>query len=373
MQTTKRSTPMGSGPDPSSQNFRRAMMLVAALLAVAIAYVLRGVLVPLFFAFLVAYALDPFVDRLEELKIPRPVGALMVMTGIALLIATILFYSIPHFVDELRAAAADFPSQMKGLEARAEPWLWSNFKIKLPHTMNELVKTIGDKVQEELPSSLNTAALALFGTLSYVAVALSALIVPVFALYLLIDFDRIVAKAGDLVPRRYSKPATEVARQIHRTLGSWVRGQLTANIVLGALYAVGLRMVDIRLAVPIGVVTGMLAFVPYIGFSVGLLLAMAMAMLDWQGLGTLLGVVFVMGGVQLLDAMVITPRIVGRSVGLSPLETLVTMMAAASLFGFFGVLLAVPLGAVIKIIIRKGVKAYLRSDFYSRAEDPRAV
>ncbi len=141
-------------------------------------------------------------------------------------------------------------------------------------------------------------------------------------------------------------PVTSVAEQIHRTLGGYVRGQLTANIVLGALYATGLRIVDIRLAVPIGVLTGMLAFVPYIGFSFGLTLALAMALLDWHGLGPVVGVLLVMGSVQILDGMVITPRIVGRSVGLAPLEVLLTMMAAGSLFGFFGVLLAVPLGAV---------------------------
>lgn len=367
----RRSSPDASGASPPTEkNFRRAMMLVAALLSIAVAYVLRGVLVPLFFAFLVAYALDPFVDRLEEMKVPRPAGALMVMLGIVVLLVTILFVAVPHFVDELRAAATEFPSQLQNLETRVEPWLYSSFKIRLPHTMSELVRALTDKFQSELPSTLNAAALALFGTLGYVAVVLSALIVPVFALYLLIDFDRIVAKAGDLVPRRYSPPVREVAKQIHRTLGSWVRGQLTANIVLGALYAFGLRMVDIRLAVPIGVLTGMLAFIPYIGFGFGLFLALAMAMLDWQGVGTVAGVALVMGTVQLLDGLVITPRIVGRSVGLTPLETLVTMMAAGSLFGFFGVLLAVPLGAVVKIIIRRGVTAYLDSDFYSRPEDP---
>jgi predicted PurR-regulated permease PerM len=349
------------------------MMLLAGLLCVGIAYVLRGVLVPLFFAFLVAYALDPLVDRLELVKVPRTVGALVVLLGIATLLGAVLFFAIPHFIDELRAAAADLPSQLASLQARMEPWLWSALKIKLPHTMSELVRALGDRFQEELPTTLSAAALALFGTLSYVAVALSALIVPVFALYLLIDFDRIVARAGELVPRRYSPPVKDVARQIHSTLGSWVRGQLTANMLLGALYAGGLRAVDIRLAVPIGVFTGMLAFVPYIGFAVGLSLAVSMAILDWQGVGTLVGVVVVMGGVQVLDALVITPRIVGRSVGLTPLETLVTMMAAASLFGFFGVLLAVPLGAVIKIIIRRGVRAYLASEYYSRPGGTRAV
>jgi predicted PurR-regulated permease PerM len=164
------------------------------------------------------------------------------------------------------------------------------------------------------------------------------------------------------------RTATSVAIQVHRTLGGYVRGQLTTCFVLGALYATGLRIVDIRLAVPIGVLTGMLAFVPYVGFSFGLCLALAMALLDWHGLGPLVGVLLVMGSVQILDGTLITPRIVGKSVGLAPLEVLLTMMAAGSLLGFFGVLLAVPLGAVVKILLQRMVKVYLMSEFYSRME-----
>jgi predicted PurR-regulated permease PerM len=232
--------------------------------------------------------------------------------------------------------------------------------------MNELNRVITEKARAEFPTMASTVALALFGTLSYVAVVLSALIVPLFALYLLIDFDRIMTRAAQLVPRRWVAPTTDVARQVHRVLGGYVRGQLTANIVLGALYSAGLRLVDIRLAVPIGVLTGMMAFVPYVGFLTGLGLAMTMAILDWHGLGTLLGVATVMLGVQVLDGTFITPKIVGRSVGLAPLEVLITMMAAATLFGFVGVLLAVPLGAVVKLLLQRATRAYLASDFYKR-------
>jgi predicted PurR-regulated permease PerM len=218
----------------------------------------------------------------------------------------------------------------------------------------------------QMPSVASAATGALFGTLSAVGAVLSALIIPVFALYLLMDFDRIVERTGQLVPRRLYPQAADMAHQIHKTLGGYVRGQLTANIVLGALYATGLRIVGVRLAVPIGVMTGMVAFVPYIGFSCGLTLAVSMATLDWQGPGRLLGVLAVMLGVQVLDGLVITPRIVGRSVGLAPLEVLLTMMTAGTLFGFLGVLLAVPLGAVVKILVQRLVKAYLRSQFYGR-------
>jgi predicted PurR-regulated permease PerM len=345
---------------------RRGLVIVFAVAMVGLAYVLRGVLVPLFFAFLLAYALDPFVDWLHERKVPRALAAPIVMLLLLGFLTLLLVFAVPMFFEELRSAAADLPDQLRGLEARVEPWLWQNFHFKPPSTFSELGSDLRDRLQVQMPSVASAATGALFGTLSAVGAVLSALIIPVFALYLLMDFDRIVERMGELVPRRFYAQAADVAHQIHKTLGGYVRGQLTANIVLGALYATGLRIVGVRLAVPIGVMTGMVAFVPYIGFGCGLTLAVAMATLDWQGPGRLLAVLAVMLGVQVLDGLVITPRIVGRSVGLAPLEVLLTMMTAGTLFGFLGVLLAVPLGAVVKILVQRLVKAYLRSQFYGR-------
>jgi predicted PurR-regulated permease PerM len=343
-----------SSPSPF---LRRAAVLTGIALALVLAYLLRGVLVPLFFAFLLAYALDPFVDRLERWKVPRTVAVLIVMAALFGLGAAFVAFAVPYFATEFRAAAADL--KFDDLRVEVEPFLLQTFKFKLPHTWSDVVQEISER---------GPLATALFGTLGYVAVALSALIIPVFALYLLIDFDRIVHYTGKLVPRRWMRTVASVSIQIHRTLGGYVRGQLTACFVLGALYATGLRVVDIRLAVPIGVLTGLLAFVPYVGFSIGLCLALAMALLDRQGVGPVVGVLLVMGSVQILDGTLITPRIVGKSVGLAPLEVLLAMMAAGSLLGFFGVLLAVPLGAVVKILLQRLVRMYLVSEFYSRAE-----
>jgi predicted PurR-regulated permease PerM len=345
---------------------RRALPFLTSAIVLALAYALRGVLIPLFFAFLLAYALDPFVDWLEARKVPRTLAAPIVMLGIAAFTTLVLVFAIPMFIDELGGVVAALPSELKSLQERAEPWLWQNFHFQPPHTMGELGNDLRDKLQAQFPDLASAASVALFGTLSYLAVILSGLLIPVFALYLLIDFDRIVERTGQLVPRRWYRHVASVARQIHRTLGGYVRGQLTANIILGALYATGLRMAHVRLAVPIGVLTGMLAFVPYVGFGFGATLAVSMATLDWQGPGRLVAVLAVMVGVQALDGLIVTPRIVGRSVGLAPLEVLLTMMAAGTLFGFLGVLLAVPLGAVVKILARRFVRAYLASDFYGQ-------
>jgi predicted PurR-regulated permease PerM len=150
-------------------------------------------------------------------------------------------------------------------------------------------------------------------------------------------------------------------------VGGYVRGQILACLILGSFYAGGLSWVGLRMAIPIGVLTGMLAVVPYLGFTSGLLLALLMGVLDWHGWGFLAQILAVMLGVQVLDGLFITPRVVGRSVGLGPVEVLLALTLSGAVFGFIGVLLAVPLGAAVKIFLRRGVRAYKASEFYRRS------
>ena len=176
----------------STSTFRRLVVLGSFVAAASLAYLLRGVLLPLFFAFLLAYALAPLVDRLEAMKVPRAIGAVAVMLTIAGGLTLAVMYVVPMFYDEIRAAAADLPEQLKALQTRAEPWLLSNFRVKLPHTLSDLMADSG----AQAGGMLGTASTAFFGTLSFVGLALSSLVVPVFALYLLIDFDRIVRRGS---------------------------------------------------------------------------------------------------------------------------------------------------------------------------------
>lgn len=344
--------------------FRRlgyAMLLGAALLLV---YLLRGVLVPLFLAFVVAYALDPVVERLTRAGLRRSTSAVLVMLGLTALLGALLAVSLPYFFDEFSEAAAALPEQLRGFRERSDPWFWERFRVRLPQSWGDVTRDYGDEIRKNLPRFAEQAMPAIFGTFNLVVVLGGFLIVPVFSLYLLMDFKLIVQRASVLVPRRYAAKILEIAREIHRTLGGYVRGQLTACLVLAALYALGLRVLGLRLAIPIGVATGLLAFIPYVGFGCGLAMALGVALLDWQGPGFLVGVLAVMMVVQLLDALLITPRIVGGSVGLKPIEVLLTMMAAGTLFGFVGVLLAVPIGAVVKILVSRATEAYLDSIYY---------
>lgn len=344
--------------------FRRLGYVVGAVAVVALGYLLRGVLVPLFLAFLIAYTFNPVVERLSRRGVSRTLAAillLLLLMGAAVAVVTV---AIPYFIDEFASAAAALPTQLKGLQERLDPWVWDRFHVRIPHTWGDVTRDYGDEMRKRLPQVAEGMITAVFGTFNVVAALAGSLIIPVFALYLLMDFDVIIQRAAMLIPRRYVSTGYDIAREVHTTLGRYVRGQVTASFVLAFLYSAGLRALDLRLAIPIGVITGMLAFVPYIGFGVGLLMALGMAVLDWRGPGTLVGVLVVMLAGQVLDGLLVTPRIVGGSVGLKPIEVLLTMMAAATLFGFVGVLLAVPIGAVVKILLNRAAKAYLQSVYY---------
>jgi len=356
-------TPLSPAPRESP---RRLVFIVGLLIGLVFVYLLRGVLIPLFFAFLLAYALDPVVDRLERLKVPRSIGALLVIVVINGAGITALILFVPYVIDEFRLASEQLPEQMRALKERLDPWVWQEFHVNLPRTWGELASGVAESARTRMPDLIQRSTAALFGTINIILVFVAALIVPVFALYLLIDFDRIVRRFQGLIPRRWAPLAGSVAFEVHRTLGGYVRGQLTACAVLSALYAGGLMLAGLRLAIPIGVFTGMLAFVPYVGFGIGVSMAVSIALLDWHGVDNVIAVVAVMFLVQILDGMAVTPRIVGKSVGLRPIEVLLTMMAAATLFGFLGVLLAVPLGAVVKILLSRATTVYLGSDFYLR-------
>lgn len=360
---------------PMTLTSRPKLPYGAVLLAFGLAllfYVLHelsAVLAPLGVAFVFSYLLDPVVDRLEHAKIPRAVSALGLMGVFMLGVYLFARFAIPELVDELSALTDGLPERLANMQLAVTAWLWDNAHIRTPKNATELGKSYGS----ELPAIAWATVTAAWTTLVYVRVLASLLIIPLFTMYLLIDFDRIARRTRALIPRRWEKSVIQISREIHHTLGGWIRGQATAGLVLSVLYSAGLRLTGIPLAIPIGVMTGMMAFVPYAGFGLGCTLALLVAILHWSGWAVLLHIVLVMLGVQLLDALIVTPRVVGSSVGLGALEVLIAIMASGTLFGFFGVLFAVPLGAVFKIIAQHATRAYLSSELYRKAATPPAT
>jgi predicted PurR-regulated permease PerM len=179
----------------------------------------------------------------------------------------------------------------------------------------------------------------------------------------------VVRGAEELIPRRYLEWVRETARDIDRALSAWIRGQVTVMGTQALLYAVGLSIVGIKMAVLIGVLTGMLAFIPYVGVVIGLTLALLVTVLEYSGPGQLIGVVVVFGSVQALDGLFLTPYLVGGRVGLGAVGVLLALMLGGNLFGFVGVLLAVPTAAALVVVLRRVLATYKGSHFYRRERD----
>jgi predicted PurR-regulated permease PerM len=202
------------------------------------------------------------------------------------------------------------------------------------------------------------------GTASVFGALAGIVIVPVLAFYLLKDFDIITAHALALVPARERELVASTAREVDEVLGQFLRGQLTVMAILAGLYAAGYTLVGVPLAVPIALVGGLLSFIPYVGSGVALGLAVLMVVLHWSGPATLIGVLVVYAFVQTAEGLVITPRIVGDKLGLSPVWVLLALMVGGELFGFVGVMLALPAAAVAKVFAMHALNRYQASKLY---------
>jgi predicted PurR-regulated permease PerM len=203
------------------------------------------------------------------------------------------------------------------------------------------------------------------GTASALAAIIASVMVPVFAFYLLYDFDALVARAGELIPPRLRPQTNSFFADVDAVLGQFFRGQFTVMAILSALYSLGYGVIGVPLALPIGLMAGFLSFIPYVGSSLALATALLMTALDWQGWTQILWVIGVHATIQGLEGFVITPKIMGDTVGISAIAVLLSLLIGAELMGFTGVLLAVPAAAVTKILITRADHRYRQSEFFA--------
>ncbi len=340
---------------------------IFAIVCLVLLYVLRGVLTPVLFAFALAYLLDPVVDRLEVLRVPRSLGiaALLLVSLIALTLGTLLV--APIIARDLAALATELPAAVGRLLVRLQVWL-ADLGIELPHSGQEALAALQEHAQSFAPNAVAVAragAMALLGgTVSAASAIAALLIVPVLAFYLLRDFDLMMAAAVTLIPPSLRDRAVPMAREVDLVLGQFVRGQLIVMAILGALYAIGFSLVGVPLAVPIGIVAGLISFIPYVGSALALALALLMTALHLGSLAQFAGVVVVYTVIQTLEGFVITPRIVGDKLGLSPVWVLLALMAGGDVFGFMGVMLALPLAAMVKVFAAHGIRRYQTSALF---------
>ncbi|MBL4687357.1 MAG: AI-2E family transporter [Nannocystaceae bacterium] len=355
---------------------RWAWAIVGVLAAGYVLFALRGALTPVFFALLIAYMLDPLVDRFEERGMSRATGIGFVTVGLVLVLAAMVFLVVPGIVRETISFAAHLPETLTVLVDRLEPLL-GEIGLSRPESFEDVRTQLdgvdtGVLVEKAAKQLAAVATFVLGGTVSVVAALAGLVMIPVFAAYLLYDFDRMTAGIGDLVPGRYRGYVVEVAGEVDAILGDFVRGQLLVMLALVVLYGVGYAIVGVPLALGIGVVAGMLSFIPYVGGAVALGMALLMSLLHWTGWGQIIGVGVVYTVIQLLESFLITPKVVGDKVGLPAIWVLFALLVGAELFGFLGVLLALPAAAVAKIFVIRGLAWYRSSEFFL-ADDPGPV
>lgn len=341
--------------------------LGALVLVGVVLHALRDVLTPIFLAVTIAYILDPVVDRLERWRIPRGAAIAIVLVGFTGAVTAFLLLVIPEIARDVASVAKELPGHVQRGLARLEPILRDQ-GIAMPHTTDEWIAQLKSKADSISASQLapvgNALKAVIGGTVSAIGAVFGALIVPILAVYLLADFDRMVSGVHALVPLRFRDSVAEIASEIDHTLSQFMRGQLTVMLILAVLYGGAYWLLGVRLAIPIGIAAGILNFVPYVGGAFALVAGIIMSLIGGGGMGQIAGVVIAYAVVQTLEGFVITPRIVGESVGLSEIWVLLALFVGGEAFGFLGVLLAVPLAAVLKIFVARALSRYRESELF---------
>ncbi len=350
---------------PISQRAQTRLTWLALLaLAAALGWLLGSVLMPFLLALTVAYALHPAVERMARWHIPRLLGATVALVLLA--VALVALGSL--IVSVLSRTLPQLQQQVPGLLSKLAAWLQAtatglglHVRIDLGTLGQLLTRSVSGDPQRWILQVLSSARSG-GGTL--LTVLGNAVLIPVLTLYLLLDWRELMQHGFSLVPLRHRESLRALLDECDGVLGRYLRGQLIVMLLLAVFYAAGLGLAGFQLAVPIGVFTGLAVAVPFIGFGIGLLLALLAGALQFQSLYALGAVAVVYGAGQVLESSYLTPRLLGRSIGLHPLFVIFLLLAFGDLFGFVGVLLALPAGALMLVVARHLVLWYRNSALF---------
>lgn len=348
--------------------------LIFGVMAFVLIYLLAPILTPFLIAAALAYLGDPLVDRLEAWKLSRTVSVVIVFTGIFFILLLIFLFLIPILETQISKLISQINPFVQWSTGLLGPYLKDNLGIDIAVLeVGRLTDIISAHWRETGGFIRNTVStLSKSGQVILTWIANLALI-PVITFYLLRDWDRMVAYIDDLVPRSIEPTIAQLARESNDTLSAFMRGQLLVMLALGIIYSVGLSIVGLDFAVLIGMLAGFLSFVPYLGLIVGIGVAGIAVLFQTQDPLNLLWVilVFVLG--QVVEGTVLTPNFVGERIGLHPVTVIFAILAGGQLFGFFGVLLALPVAAVLAVIMRHLHDSYKQSQMYRIQAPPASI
>lgn len=346
---------------------RRRLQIGAGLFGVALlCYLLGAVLAPFFGAALLAYIADPLVERLRRVM-PRAWATVLVFSTLTLVGLLALLFAIPALQRQLVSLLQQLPGFLDWLEQTAVPWLTRTFD--LPPDVLSMQAARGwlqahwaqaGSFAAQSVGRLVSSGLGLLGLL------VNLVVVPVVTFYLLRDWPQLLAAIDGLLPNRWRPAVREFATEADRVLGGFLHGQLLVMLAQGSFYAIALSVVGLNQALLIGFAAGMVTFVPYLGGVIGITLALIAGLVQFQDVGHLIAIGGVFAAGQLLESLVLTPLLVGDRLGLHPVAVIFAVMAGGQLFGFFGVLLALPVSAVLLVLLRRALARYRDSTWYAQ-------
>ena len=354
---------------------RQAVFWAAAVaILVALVSYLSAALLPFVLGAVIAYFLDPIVGKLQRAGLGRTVASVLVIGIAAIVITTTIVVLLPLAVDQIRQLAATLPADLERirawLEASAEHHLgerFPGFKAGLERSLGELAQS-SSGLLAGLAQVLWSRGLAIVNLVSLV------LVTPVVAFYLLRDWPAMLAKIDTWLPREHAPTIRRLASDVDAAVGAFVRGQGAICLVLGTLYAIALTLIGLRYALIIGLATGLLAFVPMVGWALGLVVALVVALTQtWPDAALALQVLGVYAVAMALDAGLLSPLIVGQKVGLHPVWLMLALFVFSALFGFLGALVAVPVAAALAVLVRFARDRYLASAIYLGRHTPAAL
>ena len=340
------------------------------LLLMALLVLLGPVLTPFIVGAILAYALNPWVERICKWKIgkfpiPRVVAVIMVMVSLVAAVVALILVIVPVVQNEIPLLQEQIPNFLVRMNQTLGPWL---HELDIQVTLDPA--NIKRFLSEQYAASSNwlwksVLESAKVGGTTVLGWLVTLILIPVVLFYLLLDWRTLMRVLLNAVPRRWARKTINMATEVDQLLAQYLRGQFLVMLILAVYYSVTLAIAGFDVAHPVGILTGLLIFIPYVGFGIGLLLALLAGLLQFNGVEGLLPVAIIYGGGQILEGFFLTPKLVGERIGLHPLMVIFALLAFGQLFGFVGVLLALPSSAILSVAFRHLRAHYVKSTFYT--------
>ncbi|MDT8363412.1 MAG: AI-2E family transporter [Nitrosomonas sp.] len=326
--------------------------IVLAGLGSGLVYLLGPILTPFLLAAVIAYICNPLVTWLAFHKIPRTLSTVLVMLLVISALAALVLIMLPLFEKEITKLIERLPFLLDLIKSRVTPWLETRFNLELQIDIALFKQIILDHWQSAGGIAVKLIPGLKTGGLVILEFAMNTLLLPVVLFYLLRDWNELIEKLKGLIPPRWQGQVLVLAQETDQVLAEFMRGQIAVIIIMSGYFITGLWLIGLEFALPIGLIAGVLVFVPYLGTIIGLMLATLAAITQFQEWSGVLAVWLVLGSGQLLESMLITPRLVGERIGLHPVAVIFALLAFGHLFGFIGILLALPVSAVLLVWLR---------------------